>query len=231
MIRSCKYSRDISIYLTCSLLLLSSVSLADAKLLNPTFTDPVISEDYSVLVKQVKANQATQKHFDALRFAYAKSAQYTPYSRSELNQTSALNRAYTKQQWASCIIRGNQVLATNYTSLGAHFLLYRCYDEAGNANRAEFHLHVTKGLIGAIRNTGDGVSFDSAFVTFTTLEVRSFVQLQGYKIESTKTVQQDGNAFDVLQLSGLDESEPVTMYFNISEQWASLSSVSNNLSD
>lgn len=151
--------------------------------------------------------------FTALRMAsadrLAKSSATDPGLRKKMFD------ALHHDQWAAVIETGNQVLAQNYLDIDAHMFVAHAYEKSHEPEKAAPHRTMGNGLMKSILDSGNGRSFETAFVVISVDEEYSV--LRHYRLASGKQdlVTAGGHSYDVLTAQTGDTHEEATVYFNI----------------
>lgn len=169
---------------------------------------------YAALLEQVK--QADPNFdFTALRMAYAGSEDYDPYSFSAMATKKTMYAALDDKDYETALELANQMLETNYISPDAHVAaLYAC-EGLGQAQEAEFHRYVLKGLIASIMSSGDGKSEETAYVVVLIDEEYLLLDVLGIEHSGQQLAEKDGHMFDMFEGMEKKTNTPVTLYFNV----------------
>ena len=117
--------------------------------------------------------------FRILRMSYAQTSSYDPWN-TQLHEASlAMFNAFEDGQFELCLTFSRAILDGNYVSLAGHFGAMNCLNALDRTKEAAFHNYVVTGLMVSIAESGDGLSPESAFVTISPTEMRSFMQIRG----------------------------------------------------
>jgi hypothetical protein len=150
--------------------------------------------------------------FTALRMAYAARLGKAVAADSALRDK--MFAALHEDRWAAVIETGNQVLAQNYLDIDAHMFVAYAFEKSRQPEKAAPHRTVGDGLMRSILASGNGRSFETAFVVISVEE--EYAVLRHYRLASGKQslVTAEGHSYDVLT-AHTDSHEEATVFFNI----------------
>ncbi|MCX2796093.1 DUF4919 domain-containing protein [Microbulbifer thermotolerans] len=187
----------------------------------PTHAEDIGDSNYqqALEILKNKGSKAEPKDFQRVREAYANSSKYFPYFDPTSSLVEMGFESLNKSDWATCINAANEIVKANYTSLPGHFLGMACNMESGNTERGEVHKLALNGFIEAIWSTGDGKKMESAFHTYSTPELRAFLQLQGLEIIDQALLNGEEGVFDLMGVRDPQTGDEFKLYFNITHQW------------
>lgn len=180
------------------------------------FAVPVLSgakdaSEYAKLVAALKAGN-TNIDYARLRLSYVESPE-----RKKAKDTSAdekaMSQALQAKDFAGALKHADAVLDNDYVNLDAHFVAYVAERELGDANKAEFHRTVFRGLIDSIRNSGDGKSPEKAWVIISVHEEYVVLRAMGLRPSGQSLVGKNGHMYDVMKAKDENGKEE-TFYFN-----------------
>src|SRR5713226_5797972 len=140
--------------------------------------------------------------YQALRYAYAGSPGYDPYGGSLRALKTAMGKA-------------TKILEIDYVDIDAHMLADLCFRQLGDTARAEFHRAEARGLMRSILQSGDGKSPENAFVVIAVDEEYSLIGAMGLKVQKQSLVNQDGHAYDRMDVTGADADKAGVLFFNV----------------
>ena len=161
------------------LVLINGVSQTDQQeTANKDFSEANAS--YAELIEKIKQS-ASSDDIEEIRKVYVATEYYNPYGVDDSDIEKSMFEGMKDEDWEKCLENATKILDNNYISLDAHYGAMVCANESGNNTKGEFHRKVLRGLIDAIRKTGDGKSEDSAFFCTSTGEVWSFIGLLGFR--------------------------------------------------
>lgn len=211
-------------FLTLCLMMQATISPAQSEPVDvkSTATDSETTDfeaDYQQQINHIKNNEVGAD-FTELRMAYTKTSAYSPYGAMERNFEVLMFQALNQGEHAQCVARANDLLARNYTSLRGHYGAMVCHYELEHQEQGQYHQFVIRGLIDSIRQSGDGKSTESAFITISTGEVHSFLQLVGYDVKGQAVSSSEGKAYDRMEVVHMESGEEKVYYFDISLQMA-----------
>ena len=169
--------------------------------------------EYGTLLAALKAGK-TDIDYAQLRLSYMDSPEYkkaTDTSKAEKAMFAALNA----KDFPTALKNAEEVLASDYVNMDAHFAAYVAGRETGAADKAEFHRTVFRGLIDSIKNSGDGLSPEKAWVVISVHEEYVMLRTQGYLPSSQSLMSKDHHAYDVMKVKKQDDGSEQTFYFNV----------------
>ncbi len=129
--------------------------------------------------KQKLIDRDPNVNFDTLRWEFRSSDAYQAWDTREHEASLAMFNAFEDQNYDLCMRFADAILELNYVSLGGHFGAYSCSTAQSKNQQAAFHRYVISGLIESIEKSGDGQSAESAYVTISPSEMRSYMQIRG----------------------------------------------------
>ena len=167
--------------------------------------------EYARLLSALKAGN-TSIDYARLRLSYVASSE-----RKKAKDTSAKERAMSKaleaRDFAAALKNAEVVLDSEYVNLDAHFVAFIANRELGNAEKAEFHKAVFRGLVDSIRNSGDGKSPEKAWVIISVHEEYVVLRAMGMRPSGQSLMMAKGHAYDVMKAKDQDGKEE-ELYFN-----------------
>lgn len=175
-------------------------------------------QQYRALAASISVDSPLQDYV-RLRELHVQTSFYAPLGNMLSEQ--ALFQTRQAGNWADCSAQANAILASDFTSLSAHFAAMACAYQQQHTETGDFHRQVIANFLDAIWSTGDGRAPESAFVINNTNELRAFIELQGYTIESQSLVHQDAHSYDLMGINDPQSGEQQQWYFNIDAQWRS----------
>jgi hypothetical protein len=168
---------------------------------------------YDDLLTAAQHNPAAAD-FLALRTAYADSDYYAPYSHNQ-DHLNALNAALPAGDFSGAIDAVRGLLDYNYLDIEAHIAADYVYTQAGEPDKSHYHRTFAKGLIDAIMRSGDGRSYETAFIVISIPEEYLVLRLMGFKSVGQRLVQHEGHWFDVLTAQHPQAQGTFDIHFNI----------------
>jgi hypothetical protein len=169
---------------------------------------------YDELLARLKGGD-TSIDFAALREAYATSPRYDPYPTDASRLKTSLFDAFAAKDCPRATDIAAKILDANYVNIDAHLIAGRCYGETGDAQRADFHQAIARGLLAAIAQTGDGESPETAFVVIAVDEELSFLRAQGYEVSDQALVNHAGRRIDRVEATDSDTGDAVVVFFDV----------------
>jgi hypothetical protein len=176
------------------------------------------AESYEALLARLKGGDLSID-FQALRYAYAETPQYSPYGNG--GSAHEAFKALRAGNLDGAQTEADKVLATNYVSIDAHFVLYRVYSERGDAAKAAFHEAVYKALNQSIRLSGDGKSPATAYVVISVDEEYAFLGIAGLRLKQQALVHSESEPVDAMTVTD-ERGNEQTIHFNVSRAFAAL---------
>jgi len=173
---------------------------------------------YESLLAQLKAGDTTID-FQALRYAYAETAQYHPYGNGGAAPDAF--KALQAGDLDKALAEANEILATNYVSIDAHFVCAAVYNRRGDAVKAAFHKAIFQGLRDSIARSGDGKSPASAYVVISVDEEYAFLGIAGLRVTMQSLLHSDSGPVDAMSVLDAQQNAQ-TVHFNISRPFAAL---------
>ena len=187
-----------------------SISMAVLGAAAPT-ANPAMQPSWESLLEKARRGDPGLD-FTALRMASA--ARLAKMDTSDPELRKKMFDALHHDQWAAVIETGNQVLAQNYLDIDAHMFVAFAYDKTRQPEKAAPHRAMGDGLMKSILASGNGRSFETAFVVISVDE--EYAVLKHYRLASTKQslVTAGKHSYDVIKAE-TREHEEATVYFNI----------------
>ena len=196
--------------------LLVSAVLAFAPLYAGAETAP--AQTYQTLLDQLKGGN-TGIDFQALRYAYSETPQYSPYG-SPPTKKQEFSRAFDAQNWDEALAAANALLDANYTDMEGHLMCAAAYEKEGDLQQAEFHRAVSRGLVKSIADSGDGKSVDTALVVIAVPEEYQFLALNGFAVRQQALVTGKNGPVDAMTVVDRKTNEGRTFFFNVARVFA-----------
>ncbi|SHG12649.1 protein of unknown function [Microbulbifer donghaiensis] len=174
----------------------------------------------SLATLRQKGEQAETADFQRVREAYTSTRRYAPYMDPVYDiMKYGINQMHNGNGKA-CAQAATKIVAVNFTSLTGHYLGMVCNRMLGNRVVAEQYKFALNGFMDAIRATGSGKTIETAFETYSTQELRAFLQLQGLEIVGQSLVQGDDGVYDQMKVRDPETGKESSLFFNITKQWA-----------
>lgn len=168
------------------------------------------TNDFDALAEAAELDPANAD-FAALRQVYVQSDAYRPLKhilQSKLMQITD-NVSDFNEVAATC----QNILAANPLDLEARMLLAFTLDRLGDGRAAERNHAFAERLLDSILETGDGKSFESAFVLVAEAEAWTVLRTFGIQANEQTRHRRDDGVFDVFE--GILDEEAVTVYFDV----------------
>lgn len=164
---------------------------------------------------EVVLDQSKEADFTNLRMRFTDTENYVPY---ETDTPERVFNALHDENFEKCIEITEQYLRRQFVSLAGHYAAMVCHTELGHEEKSLFHRFVLDGLINSINSSGDGKSAKTAFVTISTDELYSFIQLAGLEVKGQALIHQGGQSYDVMAVKNRATGGEFELYFNVSTQ-------------
>lgn len=175
---------------------------------------------YPILLERVKRSDPNFD-FTNLRWTYAQTTSYDPYTNAESELIDSMYDAYDNKDYELAVELANQMLDDNYLLPDPHFILLQAYEKLGDQQNADFHNYLLRGLISSISKLGNGRSPETAFIVVQFEEEYFLLYLLGIQTGQQTFQEIDGIPYDIFE--GVDETtnENITIYFDITipYQW------------
>jgi Domain of unknown function (DUF4919) len=170
---------------------------------------------YDMLLAQLKTGN-TAIDFTALRYARAEQPGYNPYEALSDPAKGDLIRAMASNDQAAVATLANQLIERDYTDIDAHAALAAVLERRGERQQAAFELAVANGLLRSIRDSGDGMTAETAYVVIGVAEEYSFLGAVGVQVARQSLVQSARGPVDALEVVNPANGERQTVYFDVS---------------
>jgi len=168
--------------------------------------------EYATLLASLKAGN-TAIDYTRLRLTYMDSPEYQQ-AKDTSDAEKAMWAALDAKDFPNALKNAEDVLASEYVNIDAHFVAYLANKEMGAADKAAFHHAVFRGLIDSIRNSGDGLSAKTAWVVISVHEEYVMLRVLGMRPGSQSLLHQDGHNYDEMKVKDKDGGDH-TFYFNV----------------
>lgn len=153
--------------------------------------------------------------FTQLRLNFTDTSHYNPYLEGSTNE---IWEAVNTKDYALCIQLATERLHSNYISLDAHYASMICNFEIGEKEKGSYHRYVFEGLVDSIRQSGDGLTAKTAYLITSANELYSFLAISGLEVKGQSLVNENGGAFDLMQVYDPRTEQEFSLYFDISLQ-------------
>jgi hypothetical protein len=201
--------RLLTLLLACLLSACTSVSL-----IQENINDRQLKSNarYDALVHAIKT-QPTLPAITELRQVTVLTTGYKANAANEEVQKQFLFEDIENENWALCLQKANEGLASNYASLNSHFGAMVCNIELGNVIQGQYHESVFNQLLEAILITGNGESIDTAFQVINIADRDAFVEFHALDLIKQSITRRDGQNYDVVTIYDLEKDEVFEWYF------------------
>lgn len=171
------------------------------------------SSEYEQQLKKLH-DRDPELDFSKLRWAYHSSTHYRAWDTQEHEAGIAMFNAFEDGNHELCIKFAEAILERNYTSLGGHIGAFGCYSATENAAKAALHRYVISGLVESIEKSGDGSTPETAFVTISPNEMRSYLQVKGYTSYRQELVEHGSRYIERIFVIDRATEEHSVVYFD-----------------
>lgn len=172
-----------------------------------------ILSKYDNMLSEIKST-LKKVDFSKLRLSYASSPMYEPqYIPDKILDTR--ENLIKEDNIKEALSRINSILERNYLNIRAHQVAALLYDKFGKRSKVLYHNYFAKGLLNSVYQSGDGQSFDTAFVVIDIAEEYAIIEDLGLSMISQKLVKHEGHQFDILKISDKKSANIFDLYFNI----------------
>lgn len=107
-----------------------------------------------------------------------------------------------------------ELLDRDFTNISAHYTFVK--DSSVDANAREFHKEVIGGLLRSIRDSGKGVSTETAMYVINIGEEYDLIYFSGMKPVKQSLIDENGRQFDVMETED-QEGKRYRMYFEVTD--------------
>jgi hypothetical protein len=185
---------------------------------NSSYSQEKDEKRFDDLLAQVKKSDP-KSDFLKLRMAFTKTAAYNPYDLDNMIHEE-MATALDNKKYDKAIQLAEKVLSTRFVDVNAHSVASRAYTALEKAEQAKFHSFVREGLVQSILKSGDGKAAATAYVVISIDEENAVLSALGIRKSQQSLLEEKGTKFD--RIVGVEEKrkERVTLYFNISRQFA-----------
>ena len=168
--------------------------------------------EYATLLESLKAGN-TSIDYTRLRTSYMDSPEYKG-AKDILEAEHAMLAALNAEDYPTALEKAEEVLASEYVNIDAHFAAYIANKQMGAADKAAFHHAVFAGLVGSILNSGDGLSPKTAWIVISVDEEYAVFRVLGMRPSSQSVINSDGHNYDLMKVTDENGAEH-TFYFNV----------------
>jgi hypothetical protein len=162
---------------------------------------------------------ALSKAFRELRFAYAETSQYNPYTGIRAEVGPVMWEAYNNNEYNQALQYAEKILKENFVDIDAHFIAYQAYLKTGNQEKAEYHSAIARLLIDSILGDGDGNKPETAMEVISVDEEYIILAVKGLRRISYNTLQANGHNYDKLTAVDSESGKTFEMYFCIDKPY------------
>ena len=170
---------------------------------------------YEELLAKAKLD-SDKVNFAELRESYLQSDSYQPYFRdNDENIKSDLFAAIKNKDYVLACKTIDNLLEINYLNIEIHMKAYEVWREIGFLEKAEYHAKFVEKLLNLIYESGDGRSYETAFVITDVHEEYVILHLYGVKVLSQMLSEHNGYEYDIITCLNPKTGGQGKIYFNI----------------
>jgi len=196
-----------------------STSSIRNSVIDTTKISPKNSDEYYLALQKRASEDDVTLDFAELRQAFSQSSFYQPYASDERKSVENAFVLSSKNKAKECLQAAATLLDKNYISLGGHYVSAVCARELNLDDQAYLHEEILEGLLDSISDSGDGKTVETAFLTYTTEELYTYLQLSGLKVKNQNIINENNRVYDAMQVSPNGLNEEFTLYFDVTTQW------------
>lgn len=152
--------------------------------------------------------------YHSLRMAYTRSDAYRPYA-NDLPTVEQMRAALQAHNMPVALEAVQTLLDTNYLDIEAHIVADYIFVRMDEPDRSAFHRIFGKGLLDAIRATGDGTRFETAYIVIDIPEEYVLLRVAGLRMKRQSLQKHDGQWFDVIEAEDVRSGQQQRVYFNV----------------
>ena len=160
---------------------------------------------------------STDADFLKFRIAFSNTDGYALHSNEDIDQLKNLYKSFADSKFDNCLVISKKILDTNYTSLTGHLHSMACSFELGNVEKGKYHRYVLQGLVDSISRSGDGKSTETAYMTLSVSELRTFLRLKGFEIMGQALINENDRKYDLMSVKDRESGELSDLYFDITK--------------
>jgi Domain of unknown function (DUF4919) len=166
---------------------------------------------YQTLLAAAKGAGDQPVDWQALRFAYADSAEFDLYGVRLDPTRKAMFQALNVGDYKGAIAAARTILDQDYVDVDAHVVWNLAAQQLGDAAAAKSQHAIVVGLLRSIR-TGDGSTPAQAFTVITVGEEYAVMRAFGFTVKSQALAPEGGHSYDLLDVVDADGA-PKRFYF------------------
>lgn len=200
-------------------------SEVDFRAMTENVTDSLNKCYYPKLLKRFLDNDGNldANELMLLNHGYTQEPSYEPY-RSFQNEAD-MYCLFSKKKYKEAIEAGKKYLETNPVSLLGNWIMAMAFKGLGDMEMNKNYEHKYQNMLSAIMETGDGGSFQDAFIVINPIDAYRVIKHLGYIFKS-RGFEFDFNfyAYDVMTViaMGGEKTEEKKLYFNITMPFSTL---------
>jgi hypothetical protein len=162
-----------------------------------------------------KAKQSPDNiDFTALRMAYARSSGYDPF-RFDSEAHTILGQAMDQKDLTTALNALKRLLDAYYLDIHAHMLAVDIYESLRTEEKENFHMKFATGLLDSIMRSGDGTTFEKAFIVISTQEEYALLRVLSLEIIMQSLRENKSHQYDVFECPHPHTGKIIEVYFNV----------------
>jgi len=169
-----------------------------------------VTSSYSELLSAAKEHPETAD-FTALRLAFTTTDAYNP----NLSPDPSIGKLFRENKVEAAVEAVGKSLEQNYIKIQTHMMAADVYRKLNLETKVAYHGTWVTGLLRSIFDSGNGRSFETAFVVIETGEEYALLGVLGAQLTRQSLVQHDRHQFDVMDVTNAKTGQALRMYFNI----------------
>lgn len=174
---------------------------------------PAQPSEYATLLAALKAGN-TAIDYTRLRLSFMDSPEYSA-EKDTTDAEKAMGEALQANDFPRALKNAQTVLDNEYVNIDAHYVAYIANREMGSADKAQFHLTVFRALLDSIRNSGDGLSTEKAWVVISVHEEYVLLRALGFRPFQQSLLAVNGHSYDKMVVKNTEDGSEKTFYFNV----------------
>jgi hypothetical protein len=168
---------------------------------------------YQDLLRKAKKNPDIVDYTD-LRTFYTQSTDYEPF-KFDSETHCILGRAMDTDDFTTALEAINTLLTACYIDIHAHMLAVDVYKNLHDNKLETYHMRFATGLLDSIVRSGDGTSFEAAFVVISAQEEYAVLRVLSLEPIMQSFRESEGSKYDVFECPHPKTGKIIEVYFNI----------------
>jgi hypothetical protein len=169
--------------------------------------------DYQGLLAIAKQNPDAAD-YTKLRMLHTQSPGYGPF-RFDSKSHHTLSNAMDIGDISAALDALHQLLSVCYLDIHAHMLAIDIYEKLGDSDLETYHMKFAMGLLDSIIRSGDGTSFETAFVVISAQEEYALLRVLSLEPIMQSFREHEGHKYDVFESPHPKTGKIIEVFFNI----------------